>query len=101
MIHEAHSASRSPVVQPGVTVPGKGESADCYARDLLGGLARGRFGGRGAITGCGRSSARASERPRDRRTAEHRNHIASSHSITSSARSSSDFGIVRPSAFAV
>jgi hypothetical protein len=36
MIHEAHSASRSPLVQPGVTAQGKGESPDCYGRGLVG-----------------------------------------------------------------
>ena len=55
MIHEAHSASRSPRVQPGVIVQGKGESPDCYARGACwADIARVRFGGRGAMTGCGR-----------------------------------------------
>jgi hypothetical protein len=41
------------------------------------------------------------ERPRDRRTAEQRDELASFHSITSSARASSIGGISRPSAWAV
>src|SRR5262249_11221242 len=45
------------------------------------------------------------ERPRDRRSAEERNELApfhlGAHSITSSARASTDGGISRPSAFAV
>src|SRR5262245_52116248 len=41
------------------------------------------------------------ERPRDRRAAEQRYEVAALHSITSSARPSSDNGIVKPSALAV
>src|SRR5262245_23214327 len=41
------------------------------------------------------------ERPRRRRAAEQRDEFASPHSITSSARASSDGGTVRPSALAV
>src|SRR5215831_8397366 len=43
------------------------------------------------------------ERPRDRRAAEERDELAAfqAHSITSSARSRNDSGIVRPSALAV
>ena len=44
--------------------------------------------------------ARAAERPRSR-TAEQRDELAASHSITSSARASSVGGMVRPSALAV
>src|SRR5262245_1904588 len=40
------------------------------------------------------------ERPRGRRAAEQRHELAASHSITSSARASSDGGTVRPIAFA-
>src|SRR3954451_7517707 len=41
------------------------------------------------------------ERPRRRRAAEQRDEIAAFHSMTSSARESSDGGTVRPSALAV
>ena len=41
------------------------------------------------------------ERPRSRRSAEQRDELAPLHSITSSARASSDGGTSRPSAFAV
>src|SRR6266516_3918413 len=41
------------------------------------------------------------KRPRRSRTAEQRDELASPHSITSSARSRNDSGIVRPSALAV
>src|SRR3974390_2017795 len=41
------------------------------------------------------------ERPRRRRAAEKRDELAPPHSITSSARASTDGGIVRPRAFAV
>src|SRR6476646_5243090 len=40
-------------------------------------------------------------RPRRRRTAKHRDKLAADHSITSSARASSEGGISRPSALAV
>src|SRR5262245_7361762 len=44
---------------------------------------------------------RCRKRPCDRRTTEQRDEVASSHSITSSARASSVGGTSRPSAFAV
>jgi hypothetical protein len=37
MTQEPHSASRSPLAQPGATPQGNGESADCFARTLLSG----------------------------------------------------------------
>ena len=63
------------------------------------------------VRGCGHEHADAPhplallrarrERPRRRRAAEQRDELAPLHSITSSARASSDGGTVRPSILAV